>query len=350
MKGMIAVFAAIALTAFCWGVYGPVLHEGQQRMGQRDEEGHVIAPSRLRPFICVGLAYFGIAVVVPGAMLAARGEKGNWSAKGTIWSLAAGAAGAIGALGIIMAFNFRGNPLYVMPLVFGCAPVINTFFTMATAKTYKEAGPIFFAGLILVGAGAVSVMIFKPGGGHGASQSALSVVDMTLVAVSVAVTAISWGVYGPVLHWGQSAMGGSRLRPLMCVGLAYFVIAVMAPALLLVGGEPGQWTVNGTAWSLAGGAAGAIGALGIILAFTFGGKPIYVMPLVFGGAPVVNTFTTMLARPTDSAISPLFYAGLIIVAVGAVVVLVFAPKGGHKPPAVPANDKPVAKQPAGSAK
>ena len=34
---------------------------------------------------------------------------------------------------------------------------------------------------------------------------------------------------------------------------------------------------------------GAIGALGIILAFNFGGKPVYVMPLVFGGAPVITT-------------------------------------------------------------
>ena len=42
----------------------------------------------------------------------------------------------------------------------------------------------------------------------------------------------------------------------------------------------------GTAWSLGGGAVGAIGALGVIMAFNLGGKPVYVMPLVFGGAPV----------------------------------------------------------------
>ena len=45
-----------------------------------------------------------------------------------------------------------------------------------------------------------------------------------------------------------------------------------------------------------GGAAGALGALGIIMAFNFGGKPVYVMPLIFGGAPVVNTFFTITAE------------------------------------------------------
>jgi hypothetical protein len=99
--------------------------------------------------------------------------------------------------------------------------------------------------------------------------------------------------------------------------------------------EPGTWSnISGTIWSLAGGAAGAIGALGIIMAFNFGGKPIYVMPLVFGGAPVINTFTTLFksGRGFQDA-SPLFFAGLIIVAVGAVTVLVFSPKPGKKPAA-----------------
>lgn len=57
----------------------------------------------------------------------------------------------------------------------------------------------------------------------------------------------------------------------------------------------------------------SIGSLGVILAFTFGGKPIYVMPLVFGGAPVVNTFISIMTAKELTAISPLFYAGLIIV-------------------------------------
>ena len=90
---------------------------------------------------------------------------------------------------------------------------------------------------------------------------------------------------------------------------------------------------------MAGGAAGAIGALGIILAFNFGGKPIYVMPLVFGGAPVVNTFTTVLAEGTYSDLSPLFLASLIVVIAGAATVLIFAPRHA-KPAAEPKAAEP----------
>jgi drug/metabolite transporter (DMT)-like permease len=334
MKGMLAVLLSIALTAVCWGIYGPVLHQGQHDMGAIVNGVHV--SSQWRPFTCVGLAYFGIAVVVPILLLRTRGEAGNWSVTGTVWSLAAGAAGAIGALGIIMAFQNHGNPIYVMPLVFGGAPVVNTFLTMYLGKSYKEAGPIFFAGLILVVTGAATVLIFKPGPSKAAA--ALTASEMLMVASWVTVTAICWGIYGPVLHKGQIAMQGSRLRPFICVGLAYFLIAVILPlSVLSVSPEPGSWTnLSGTAWSLIAGSAGAFGALGIILAFTNGGKPVYVMPLVFGGAPVVNTLTTMLTKGSFTDVSPVFFAGLILVAVGAVTVLVFAPKGGHKPaPAAP---------------
>ena len=62
-------------------------------------------------------------------------------------------------------------------------------------------------------------------------------------------------------------MQGSRLRPFLCVGLAYFVIAVVAPLFLLgVVEDPGSFdNMSGIAWSFAAGATGAIGALGIIL-------------------------------------------------------------------------------------
>ncbi|MBI3467578.1 MAG: hypothetical protein HY000_31595 [Planctomycetes bacterium] len=143
----------------------------------------------------------------------------------------------------------------------------------------------------------------------------------------IALTALSWGVYGPVLHEGQSVMGGSRLRPLLCVGMAYFVIAVVVPIVVLQGyGEKGNWTTSGIFWSSAAGAAGAIGALGIILAFAVGGRPIYVMPLVFGCAPVINVFYSATRHGLWKDLNPFFVAGLILVAVGASTVLAFAPK------------------------
>ena len=154
-----------------------------------------------------------------------------------------------------------------------------------------------------------------------------------MIPLSIALTALCWGCYGPVLHKGQMKMSGSRLRPFLCVGLAYFAIAVVVPFILVpIFPEPGEWKPAGTVWSLAGGAAGAVGALGIIMAFTFGGKPIFVMPLVFGCAPVVNTAVTIWHEGTAAFVTTGFYVSLLLVVAGAVTVLVFAPKAGHKPP------------------
>ncbi len=355
MKGLAALLLSIALAMLCWGVYGPVIGLGRAGM-----EG-----SSLKPFICVGLAYFLIAVVAPLVVLQLKGEGGHWSTTGIVWSLAAGAVGAVGALGIILALAFHGSPVYVMPLVFGGAPVVNTFLTMYWSKSFKQINPIFIAGLILVIVGAVTVLVFRPhhgppaataaadqpdaeakaaapaaaaGGKHELGEGERPLARYGMVILFTVMTALSWGTYGPTLHRGQMAMAGSRLRPFICVGVAYFLIAVIVPSLILLQwAEPGHFTVSGTFWSLAGGAAGAVGALGIIMAFNFGGKPIFVMPLVFGGAPVVNTFVSVTQAGQWGQLHAMFYAGLIVVIAGAVTVLVFAPKpeAHHAPPAEP---------------
>ncbi|NOZ39695.1 MAG: hypothetical protein GXP24_05650 [Planctomycetes bacterium] len=342
MRSILLVVASFAVTILAWGLYGPVLHWGQHEMSTIGKF------ARLRPFICVGLAYFAIGVVVPAVLLKLKGEQGEWTVRGIVYSLAGGALGAIGALGIIMAFNFGGTPIFVMPLVFGGAPVVNSFLTIYWAKRMKEIGPIFMAGLVMVLLGAVTVLIFKPTAPEpnaqaeatkvddAAAESASAVAepeshkmrDFILRIASIATTILCWGAYGPVLHKGQAAMQNSRLRPLLCVGLAYFAIAVIVPKLLLatVVPEASEFNWNGTAWSLAAGAAGAIGAIGIIMAFNFGGKPVFVMPLIFGGAPVVNTLFTTFTNGLWGEVDAFFLAGLILVIAGAAMVLVFAPK------------------------
>lgn len=351
MRSLLLVIASFAVTILAWGLYGPVLHWGQHGMSTVD--GY----ARLRPFVCVGLAYFAIGVVVPAVLLKLKGEQGDWTAKGIIYSLAGGALGAVGALGIIMAFNFGGDPVFVMPLVFGGAPIVNSFLTIYMAKRMKEIGPLFMAGLLMVLIGAITVLITKPtppkptptaettpaetatdATGEETEEPAAEETesrwfrDFILQIASIATVILCWGAYGPVLHKGQAAMHHSRLRPLLCVGLAYFAIAVVVPNMLLLAApEESAYTFGGTLWSLAAGAAGAIGALGIIMAFNFGGKPVFVMPLVFGGAPVVNTLFTTMSRGLWGDVRPMFLAGLILVIAGAAIVLVFAPKG--KPPA-----------------
>lgn len=316
MRFLLAVLPCTMLTVLCWGVYGPVLHHGKHAMGD----------SSLRQLMCVGISYFFIAVLVPLLILQTRGEQGKWTMTGAIWSLMAGVCGALGALGIILSLNSGGNPVYVMPLVFGGAPVINTFVSMSMSRLWGNAGKVFYIGVILVALGAAGVMYFKPGA-KSENLFDLSIKELVLIFGSIGLTVICWGTYGSVLHKGQAKMQGSRLRPLLCVGLAYFAIAVIVPSGALAATPvEAPWTWTGAIWSLAGGAAGAIGALGIILSFTFGGKPVYVMPLVFGGAPVINTLVTVIEKQNFLELPITFYASLAVVIAGAVTVLVFAPK------------------------
>lgn len=422
MRGLLFIILSFGVTILAWGLYGPMLHSGQNLMSD------VASPARLRPFVCVGLAYFAIGVIVPAVLLITRGEKGAWTVRGMVMSLLAGALGAIGALGIVMAFTYGGKPAVVMPLVFGGAPVVNSFLTIYWSKRMKEIGPIFVAGLFMVLLGAVTILVCKPApvkhveasptadattesnslnrtptaalitkvqldssteeesieslsdedssdqsGDEPTEETAeegtleeesieaeivSSVVkeasmlgtgigNFTMRIASILTVIVCWGVYGPILHAGQAAMQQSRMRPFLCVGIAYFAIAVIVPNLLLSGGiatEASSYTFSGTSWSLAAGAAGAIGALGIILAFNFGGKPIYVMPLVFGGAPVVNTFATVIANDQLGDLHPFFLAGLILVISGAAMVLIFAPKGPG-PKAAKVESKPVKSEP-----
>ncbi len=349
MNRAFAFLPFVFLTVVCWGNYGPLMHHGKVSMGDA-----------LRPFVGVGFAYFAIAVLVPLALLMTKGEKGAWSRGGTIWSLIAGAVGAFGALGVIVAFNFNASPVYVMPLVFGGAPVVNTIVTMGMSGTFKEINKIFLIGVLLAAVGAAGVLYFKPGPpATSPTAVAVAAVDVSgasatttniaapapvknypAIYAAVIVAVLSWGAYGPVLHKGQMLMSGSRLRPFLCVGLAYFFIAVAIPLVILAMVKTaGEWNQTGILWSLAGGAAGAIGALGIIYAFNFGGKPVFVMPLVFGFAPVMNTITSLTETQAWSRVGGMFWLSLLVVIAGAVLVLVFAPKPGHKPvgPAVTVN-------------
>lgn len=137
--------------------------------------------------------------------------------------------------------------------------------------------------------------------------------------------ALSWGLYGPVLHRGQVELG-SPMRALLCVGIAYFLIGVLVPVLNLgYSGELHSFTMKGSIAATLGGALGAVGAVCIIFAFKTGGLPTYVMPLVFGGAPLVNVLFSMWLHPPKTSPNPLLYLGFLLAATGAGLVLYFKP-------------------------
>jgi hypothetical protein len=142
----------------------------------------------------------------------------------------------------------------------------------------------------------------------------------------VAGAVVSWGVYGAMLHQGQTKLG-SPMRALLCVGVAYFMVGVLVPLAVLFSQGQGLKGFNssGTTFATVAGMLGAVGAVCIIYSFRAGGSPTYVMPLVFGGAPLVNVLYTVAAHPPKTAPNPLVYVGFLVTAIGAGMVLYFRP-------------------------
>lgn len=149
-------------------------------------------------------------------------------------------------------------------------------------------------------------------------------------------TVFCWGVYGLLLHTGQLAInpGGdptmNRYKAFLFVGIAYFLVAVLAPLGLLMakGVAFTGYTSKGMWWSLIAGIAGAIGALGVLLAFGAKGNPTVVMSIVFAGAPIVNAIVAIMLHPPEGGIGtirPQFYLGIVLAAVGGTMVSYYKP-------------------------
>jgi hypothetical protein len=136
---------------------------------------------------------------------------------------------------------------------------------------------------------------------------------------------LSWGAYGALLHQGQTQLG-NPLKALLCVGVAYGLIGILLPiATLSAQGSMSNFNTTGVITATVAGALGAIGAACIIWSFRTGGLPVYVMPLVFGGAPIVNVLVTMALHPPKSSINPMLYVGFLLAAAGAFLVLRYRP-------------------------
>jgi len=147
-------FVFVLCTVVCWGAYVPTLHYGQQALGK--------GSTALRAFLFVGLAYFLVAGLVLAYLHFAKAEPWEFTGRGASVSTFAGVLGAIGALGIVFAIKMGGRPLYIAPLVFAGAPIVNTFVSMIWHKPAKPPGTLFYVGLLLTAAGAALVLRFKP--------------------------------------------------------------------------------------------------------------------------------------------------------------------------------------------
>jgi uncharacterized membrane protein len=137
--------------AFSWGLYGPTLHKGQVLLGHP-----------MRALLCVGIAYFLVAILIPGGTLVSQGQLKSFSGAGTFYATLGGALGAFGAIFVIWAFRAGGTPTYVMPIVFAGAPVVNVIYSMSIHPPAAPPSPLLYVGFALAAAGAGMVLYFKP--------------------------------------------------------------------------------------------------------------------------------------------------------------------------------------------
>ena len=152
-------------------------------------------------------------------------------------------------------------------------------------------------------------------------------------------TVICWGTYGVCMHTGSASMKNpehGRIMAFLWVGLAYFLTAVIAPLIILKlkGGPVDFWAfpTKGWQWSLIAGTLGAIGALGVLLAFGASpNPPVYVpvvMSIIFAGAPIVNAVINTTKNNGWANVQWPFVLGILLAALGGYLVTKHAPKSG----------------------
>ena len=155
-----------------------------------------------------------------------------------------------------------------------------------------------------------------------------------LWALSVA---LFWGLYGHALQNGRSSAKPpewSSFKPYLWVGIAYLVIAVIGGAIAMKLNND-NFSFSGKyrpamTWGFIAGAVGAIGALALTFALVKSkGNAALVMPIVFGGAVVVNAIVSKIRIEADPEhpTNPLLWVGMALVAVGIVLTARYAPHG-----------------------
>lgn len=166
----------------------------------------------------------------------------------------------------------------------------------------------------------------------------------------VALAGLSWGTYVPLIFYGGSELGktpqtalGGRLMAILCVGVAYFVLAVLIPVAMFMAKQAPlpDLNANGLTFASLAGVAGAVGAICVIFASkeavaaakaenlppaTF---RVYIAPLIFGLAPVINVLVSTFWHPRSGA--PFHFeldlpgwklwVGIVLVGLGAALVL-----------------------------
>ncbi len=172
-------------------------------------------------------------------------------------------------------------------------------------------------------------------------------------------TVVCWGLYSVLLHKGSVLMSngaagdmtGSRMKAFLMVGIAYLVVGIVGPVLVMKAkGIPmtrESFPPAGVAWSLLAGLAGAVGAYFLLMGLSSGKTPaeskllvLLVPAIVFAGAPIVNAIVALTKDGLWGYTPWQFYAGILLASAGVALVMNYRPTGA--PPVAP--KAPVAAQ------
>jgi len=149
-----------------------------------------------------------------------------------------------------------------------------------------------------------------------------------------ALTVLCWGLYGVFLHSGALGMGDpahGRIKAFLMVGVAYFLVAILAPALVLwLRGAGWGFSGPGVGWSLLAGTVGAVGAFGVLMAYGAGGKPPVVMSIIFGAAPVVTALVSTWRAGAWAEVRWPFVLGMALCVSGVALVNLYRPEVVHR--------------------
>lgn len=223
----------------------------------------------------------------------------------------------------------------------------------------------------------------------------------------VAMAGLAWGTYVPIIFYGGQQLPpakpgdmGGRLMAILCVGGAYFVLAVLIPLVLFVSGQASwpEMKTTGLVFSSLAGVAGALGAICVVFAsaaavesskgdetFKKADKDVkqlesevasnperkeelqpalqaardersnatakyrmWIAPLIFGLAPLINTLISLVWHPATAKAGPFsweafgikdpphwtLYLGIVFVGLGSFLVLLSKELGElHSTPA-----------------
>ncbi len=304
----------ILLTMLCWGIYGPILGRAGVEFGG----------SSSLSIAMVGLGYVLLGTV-GGLTLLSTGlvpDQGAWNRPAFVKGLFAGLLGVGGNLALITALKLYHRPEVVMPLLFGGVQLGNTVFTCLELKAWPKRG--FAVGVLLLIIGVVTALTYRPAADH--ADEAMNWWFLAFVAV----VWICWGKYGMQVHAATMAFGKSGMRSMVALSTAYGAVAFLGGLLAFAAGleSTARFTSSGFQSGLTAGLITTAGAWGVVFGNRYvKGGPTVVMPLVFAGAPVVNSFFAMwLNEVSWSAIDPIFWLGLVVIAVGGYLVLTNKPE------------------------